>query len=103
MLSGVRHGGISRLHRLVEGIYLKMIYLIKLLYFFKQTPTPIPRSFFGLEIVMASYIWAGQPPGVARQILYFPLSGGGLSLPNFLLYYWVAVLVPVRWGFSQPK
>lgn len=24
-------------------------------------------------------------------------------LPNFLLYYWAAVLVTVRWWFSQPR
>lgn len=35
--------------------------------------------------------------------LYLSLSKGGLALPNFLIYYWAAVLVTVRWWFSQPR
>lgn len=31
------------------------------------------------------------------------MSGGGLSLPNFQLYYQEAVLVTVRWWFYQPR
>lgn len=53
---------------------------------------------------MTNFVWAGRsPPRVARRTLYFPLSGGGLALPNFLIYYWAAVLVTVRWWFSQPR
>lgn len=81
-----------------------MIYLPKFLYYFRNTPTLIPRSFFRwLESVVISFIWAGKPPRVAKTILYLPLSGGGLPLPNFLMYYWAAVLVTVRWWFSQPR
>lgn len=48
-------------------------------------------------------MWAGRPPRVEKQILYLPMSGGGLALPNFQLYYWAAILVTVQWWFSQPK
>lgn len=52
---------------------------------------------------MVSFIWAGKSPRVAKNILYLPLSSGGLALPNFLMYYWAAVLVTVRWWFAQPQ
>lgn len=50
-----------------------------------------------------SFIWARKPLRVAKNILYLPLAGGGLALPNFLVYYWAAVLGTVRWWFSQPR
>lgn len=83
---------------------LKMIYLPQYLYFFRNTPIPIPRTFFRrLESLLIHFVWAGRPPRVAKQILYLPLSGGGgLALPNFQIYYWAAVLVTIRWWFSQP-
>lgn len=40
---------------------------------------------------------------MVKKVLYIPLSGEGLALPNFLIYYWAAVLVTVRWWFSQPR
>lgn len=87
-----------------RGNLLKMVFLPKFLYYFRNTPTPIPKSFFSkLESVVISFIWAGKPPRVAKNTLYLPLSGGGLALPNFLMYYWAAVMVTVRWWFSQPR
>lgn len=57
---------------------LKMIYLPQYLYFFRNTPIPIPRTFFRrLESLLIHFVWAGRPPRVAKQILYLPLSGGG--------------------------
>lgn len=83
---------------------LKMVLLSKFLYFFRNTPIHIPRAFFRrLEGQLGSFVWAGRPPRVAKQILYLPLSSGGLALPNFQIYYWAAVLVTVRWWFSQPR
>lgn len=83
---------------------LKMVYLPKFLYFFRNTPSHIPKSFFRrLEGLLVSFVWAGKPPRVARKILYLPLSRGGLALPNFQIYYWAAVLVTVHWWFSQPR
>lgn len=71
-----------------RGNLLKMIYLPKFLYYFRQTPVLIPKSFFRrLESVVISFIWAGKAPRVAKAILYLPLSGGGLALLNFLIYY----------------
>lgn len=35
--------------------------------------------------------------------MQLPLGMGGLSLPNFQLYYWAAVLVTGKWWFSQAR
>lgn len=40
---------------------------------------------------------------MALSTLQLPLGAGGLSLPNFQLYYWAAVLVIIRWWFLQPQ
>lgn len=67
---------------------LKMIFLPKFLYFFRNTPIHLPRTFFKrLEGILIAFVWAGRPPRVARRILYLPLSGGGLALPNVQIYY----------------
>lgn len=81
-----------------------MVYLPKLSYFFCHTPVHILRSvFWRLDSIVSDFVWAGRPPRVARRTLYLPLSGGGLALPNLLIYYWTAVLVTARWWFSQPR
>lgn len=60
-----------------------------------------PSKMIYLPLIIS--VWAGKPPSVAKHILYLPLSRGGLALPNFLVYYWAAVLVTLRWWFSQPR
>lgn len=83
---------------------VKMVFLPKFLYFFRNTPAYLPKTFFRrLQGVWVFFIWAGRPPRVAKHILYLPLSSGGLALPNSLIYYWAAVLVTMRWLFSQPR
>lgn len=83
---------------------LKIIFLPKFLYVFRNTPVPIPESFFKqLKRVINTFIWAGQTPRVAKTSLPLPLSAGGLALPCFKQYYWAAVLVMVRWWFVQSQ
>lgn len=83
---------------------LKMMFLPKFLYVFRNTPVLIPKSFFDkLEQVVSSFVWGGSAPRVARTTLQLPLTMGGLALPCFRKYYWAAVIVTVRWWFSQPK
>ena len=83
---------------------LKMVLLPKFLYYFRNTPVHLHRVFFRrLESQVGAFVWAGRTPRIAKRTLFLPLSGGGLSLPNFQLYYWAAVLVSVRWWFDQPR
>lgn len=65
---------------------LKMVYLPTFLYFFRNTPSHLPKSFFKrLEGLLVSFVWARKPSRVSKRILYLPLMGGGLALPNLLL------------------
>lgn len=83
---------------------LKMTFLPKFLYVFKNTSVPIPNSFFQkLDQVINFFIWAGLTPRVAKTALQLPLSAGGLALPCFKQYYWAAVLVTVSWWFTQSR
>lgn len=81
-----------------------MTFLPRLLYVFRNTPIPIPKSFFDkLDQAVNSFVWGGLAPRFSRTTLQLPLSLGGLALPCFKKYYWAAVVVTVRWWFSQPK
>lgn len=81
---------------------IKMTLLSKFLYVFRNTPVPIPNSFFQkLDQILNTFIWAGSAPRVAKATLQLPLSLGGLALPCFKQYYRAAVMVTVRWWFTQ--
>lgn len=56
-----------------------------------------------LDSIITSFLWVGKTPRLAQATLHLPLTQGGLALPNLQLYYWAAVLVMVRWWFSQPS
>lgn len=83
---------------------LKMIYLPKFTYLFRNCPVWLPLSFFReIDSSIDSFLWRGASPRLARQTLQLPVCRGGLALPNFLLYYWAAMLVTVRWWFQQSR
>lgn len=76
---------------------LKMTFLPKFLHIFRNTPVPIPNLFFKkLDRMVGAFVWA---PRVAKATLQLPPSNGGLAPLCFKLYYWVVVLVSVRWWF----
>lgn len=81
---------------------LKMSFLPTFLYVFRNTPISIPNSFFTKLEQINLYGW-GRVPRVARSTLQIALSEGGLALPNFRIYYWTAVLISVRWWFTQDQ
>lgn len=75
---------------------LKMIFLPKFVYFFRQTPTLLPQFFFHrLDSIVTSFIWVGSTPTLYLSTLHLPINRGGLALPNFQLYYWAAVLFTI--------
>lgn len=83
---------------------LKMLYLPKFLYVFRNSPTWIPNSFFAeVDRCVGSSIWEGGTPRLARSTLTLPVRCGGLALPNYRTYYWTAVLVTVRWWYVLSK
>lgn len=79
---------------------IRMVYLLKFLHYFRNTPVPVPNTYFNkLDSVALFFVWAWKFPRLAKSALQPPLSQGGLSLPNFQLHYWVGVQVTVRWLF----
>lgn len=47
--------------------------------------------------------WNGPLPRLAKSTLWLPTSLGGLALPNFYVYFWVAMLVSMYWWFTGPQ
>lgn len=83
---------------------LKMLYLPKFNYVFRNCPVWLPGTLFKeLDVCIGSFIWKGLSPRLARSTLQLPVHCGGLALPNFMVYYWAAVLVTVRWWFEQSR
>lgn len=81
---------------------VKMSILPKFTYLFPQTPVPIPKSFFNkLDGIITSFVWNGKIPRIAKSTLQLPCTLGGLALPCLIKYYWVAVLVTVKWWLSE--
>lgn len=81
---------------------LKITFLPKFLYLFCNTPVPIPSNFFNkLDQIGVNFIWARFIPRVAKAFLQMPLSPGGLAFPCFRQNCWAAVMVTVRWCFTQ--
>lgn len=65
--------------------------LPKFSYLFQSLPVFIPKSFFiTLDSIISTYIWKGKQSRVAKMHLQKPKIEGGLALPNFRFYYWVA-------------
>lgn len=68
---------------------LKMVYLPKFLYFFRQTPVPMSKSFFNrLDGVMSLFLLAGRTVTLSPSTLCLPVNRGYLALPKFLWYNW---------------
>lgn len=79
-----------------------MISLLNWLYFFRNCLILLPKSFFSrLDSIIISFIWSVRTPRLALSTLQLPLSQGGLSLPNFWVYYWAAILFTPDSDFSN--
>lgn len=70
---------------------IKMIILAKLLYIFQSLPIFLTKSFCSnLHSQISTFIWNKKPSRIKGRILQRPRKTGGMSLPNFLYYYWSA-------------
>ncbi len=70
---------------------VKMNILPKLFYLFQAIPLFLPKSFFNnIDKRISSFIWAGKTPRISKFLLQKNRLSGGLSLPNFMYYYYWA-------------
>lgn len=69
----------------------KMNVLPKFLHPFQHVPILLTKAFFDkLEKILSHFIWGGKQARVRKSVLQSSKNDGGLGLPNFRHYYWVA-------------
>ena len=70
-----------------------MIILPKAIYRFDAMPIKIPAKFFtNLKRTILNFTWESKKLKIAKMILYNKGTSGGITVPDFTLYYRTTVL-----------